>query len=124
MWSRSAFIRSAGIHHCLFFISISAHAVEDASSGRMRVSSCHSSKQRVGIDKLLIEMVRISLGSSSGRIVGMCCFLGRSKALPMPEAGFASINPTFPAEIIISLMRWANLLTVSNAARALIGSNT
>lgn len=96
-WSRFVFISSAGIHHCLFYISISIHAVADASAGRISVSSCHSSRQRVGIDKFLIEMVRISLGSSSGRIVGMCCLIGRSKALPIPEAVLASINPTLTA---------------------------
>jgi len=36
---------------------------------------------------------RIKFGSSSGFNVGI--FLGFSKAMPMPDAGFASIKPVF-----------------------------
>ncbi|VUS77576.1 hypothetical protein SB6417_03665 [Klebsiella pasteurii] len=123
MCSRLAFIRSAGIVQSFASRSISAHRASEASEGRTRVRSCHSIRQRVGTDRFDMTSERISFGNSSGRSVGMFCFLGFSKAMPTPEAGFASIRPVFTAKIIISLMRCTSRRTVSSAPRDLIGSS-
>ena len=54
-------------------------------------------RQRVGTGKFDMTRERISIGNSSGRNVGIFCFFGFSKAIPMPDAGLASIRPVFTA---------------------------
>lgn len=69
----------------------------EASEGRTSVRSCHSIRQRVGTVEFDITKERISFGNSSGRSVGMFCFLGFSNAIPTPDAAFASIKPVMTA---------------------------
>lgn len=90
-------MRSAGIIRSFISKSISAGCVPEASADLTHVRSCHSIKQRVETERLDITNERISLGSSSGRNVGMYCFFDFSKAIPTPEAGLASINPVLTA---------------------------
>ena len=54
-------------------------------------------KTRVETDRLDIIKERISFGNSSGRRVGMFCFFGFSNAIPIPDAGLASIKPVLTA---------------------------
>lgn len=52
-------------------------------------------RQRVETDRFDITKERINFGNSSGRSVGMLCFLGFSKAIPTPDAGLHQSNQCF-----------------------------
>ncbi len=88
----------------------------------MFVSNCQSISNRVCNSILATDRACINSGNSLGVNVGMFFFFGFSKALPIPPAGLASINPQLTAKIMISFNRCVNLFTVSSAPLALTGS--